>query len=105
MLNAKTPTAKFGDEGEALAAEYLTQQGLKVQEQHYQTRYGEIDLICRDRDGTWVFVEVKTRSRFSNPTAAEAITPAKQKKIVGTALSYMKRRGLNDEQMRFDVVL
>jgi len=105
MQGTKEQAALRGSEGENLAASYLELQGLKVRERHYFTRYGEIDLICQDRDNTWVFVEVKTRTRFSNPTAAESITPAKQKKIVGCALSYMKRHGLADQQMRFDVVL
>src|SRR5258708_5719478 len=77
---------------------------MKAEDRHYHTRWGEIDLICRDND-TWVFVEVKTRTRASRPSAAEAITLGKQKKIVGAALSYMKKRRLKQQNMRFDVVL
>ncbi|OGR89972.1 MAG: YraN family protein [Elusimicrobia bacterium RIFCSPLOWO2_01_FULL_59_12] len=99
----KRSALERGAEGEDAAARYLEQKGLKVVQRHYQTRWGEIDLVCRDRD-TWVFVEVKTRTRTSAPSAAEALTPAKQKKIIGAALSYMKKHRLKDEAMRFDLV-
>ena len=101
MLKGKAET---GSQGEDAAARYLEARGLTVKDRHYQTRWGEIDLICRDQDNTWVFVEVKTRTRASHPSALEAITPAKQKKIVGAALSYMKKHRLQNQNMRFDVV-
>ena len=104
MTDRSGDTRVFGVEGEEAAAAYLESQGLKIEGRHYQTRWGEIDLICRDRD-TWVFVEVKARARASRPSAAEAITRGKQKKIVGAALSYMKKRRLKNQNMRFDVVL
>lgn len=71
---------------------------------HFQTRWGEIDLICRAKD-TWVFVEVKTRSRSYQPSAADAITPTKQKKLVNAALSFIKKNRLEGHDFRFDVVL
>ena len=42
---------------------------------------GEIDLVLRSRRGDLVFCEVKTRSsaRFGLP--AEAVTPAKQRRL------------------------
>jgi putative endonuclease len=95
---------RLGAEGEEIAAAYLGRQGLSVIDRHFQTRWGEIDLICRDQD-TWVFVEVKARTRASRPSAAEAITPSKQKKIVGAALSYLKMRRVREQNVRFDVVL
>jgi len=98
-----TDTRLRGIDGEAAAARYLEGQRLKVLHQHYQTRWGEIDLICRDRD-TWVFVEVKARARASRPSAVEVVTLSKQKKIVGAALSFMKQHRLKDQAMRFDVV-
>ncbi len=103
-MTERPHTLAFGVEGEEAAAAYLESQGLKVEDRHYHTRWGEIDLICRDND-TWVFVEVKARARASQPSAAEAITREKQKKIVGAALSYMKKRRLKNQNMRFDVVL
>jgi putative endonuclease len=78
---------------------------LQVVHRGYQTRYGEIDLICRAPDKTWVFVEVKARSRSGPISAADAVTPAKQRKIIGAALNFLKKQRITDESVRFDVVL
>jgi putative endonuclease len=96
-------TRERGFEGEDAAARFLEKRGLRVIERQYLKRGGEIDLICKDKD-TWVFVEVKSRHRSTTPSAADALTPNKQRKIVATALMYMKQHRLNDENMRFDVV-
>lgn len=95
---------ELGKRGEEEASQYLQNQGLPIEDRHFQTRWGEIDLICRDKD-TWVFVEVKTRTDIHSPSAADAITPSKQDKLVRAALSYLKKRSLNEENVRFDVVL
>jgi len=93
----------LGRHGEEQAAVYLQNQGLRVVEKHVQTRWGEIDLICEDK-GDWVFVEVKTRTRATQPSALDAITPAKRKRLINAALMYMKKHRLEGENMRFDVV-
>ncbi len=103
MFNFKLKALQTGVEGEDLAAQYLESQGLSIVERNYHTRYGEIDLIARQGD-TWVFVEVKTRAYVSPLSAAEAVTRSKQKKMVGAALSFMKKRRLHEENMRFDVL-
>ncbi|HVO33695.1 MAG TPA: YraN family protein [Elusimicrobiota bacterium] len=97
-------TESLGRQGEDWAAAYLRRRGIDVVESHFQTRWGEIDLIGRQGD-TWIFVEVKTRTRQALPSAADAITPAKQKKLVNAALSYMKKNRLEGENMRFDALL
>jgi len=96
-------TSRLGLRGEEAAAHYLEKQGLKVVGKHFQTRWGEIDLVCREHDA-WVFVEVKTRTRASEPGALEAMTSAKQKRLVMAALSYLKKHGLKGQGLRFDVV-
>ncbi|HEV2220209.1 MAG TPA: YraN family protein, partial [Casimicrobiaceae bacterium] len=47
-----------GARAEALAARYLAAQGLAIVARNFRTRFGEIDLIARDR-GVLVFVEVR----------------------------------------------
>lgn len=94
----------LGTWGEEEGSRFLEKQGLKIIERHFFTRWGEIDLIARDGD-TWVFVEVKTRASAQLPSAAEAITPAKQRRLTQTALMYMKKRRLEGNAMRFDVLL
>jgi len=97
-------TTELGDWGEDRAALHLAEQGLRVIERRYRTRWGEVDLICRQED-TWVFVEVKTRTHASQPSAADAITPGKIHKLTKAALSYMKHKRRTGDNLRFDVVL
>jgi putative endonuclease len=94
----------LGAWGEEQAARFLQEKGLRIIERGFLTRWGEIDLIARDKD-TVVFVEVKSRTRASQPSAADAISPAKQKKLIKAALIYMKKHRLENAALRFDVVL
>ena len=47
---------------------------------------------------------MKTRLTDEKGSAAEAVTPAKQRKIVRVAEQYLVERGLEDRPCRFDVV-
>jgi len=98
------PRHELGQYGEAFAENWLTARGLRIMDRHYQTRYGEIDLIARDKDA-WIFIEVKTREKFSNPAARDAITPAKQRRLAVATMAYIRRHRLHDCDFRFDVVL
>ena len=91
----------IGDKGEDFAASYFQKLGYEIKARNVHSRYGEIDLIAENGD-TVVFVEVKTRSHDSLDRAADAVTPAKQKKIILTALDYISKSN-TDKIMRFDV--
>jgi putative endonuclease len=94
---------ELGRYGEMLAEEWLAARGLRIVDRHYQTRYGEIDLIAQDKD-VWVFIEVKTREDFRTPSALDAITPAKQRRLAIAAICYIRHKRLHDCDFRFDVV-
>lgn len=89
--------------GEKTAAAYLENKGYIVLARNYRTRWGEIDLIVADTHFI-AFVEVKTRrtNRFSQ--ACEAVTPAKQRKLIQTALCWLSEHPAEKRQPRFDVV-
>ena len=109
---------QMGIFGEQKACEMLMMDGYRILERNYRCRIGEIDIVAVDRHGadgrseqsrpgegpTIVFVEVKTRAsdRFGRP--AEAVTAKKQEKIKKVALWYMKDKGLEGYDMRFDVI-
>jgi putative endonuclease len=59
-MRASDPRRELGRRGEELAADYLHRRGYLVLDRNARTRYGEIDLVVRDRQAL-VFVEVKTR--------------------------------------------
>jgi putative endonuclease len=88
---------------EQLAAQYLKQKGLKLINQNYHSRYGEIDLIMTDRK-TLTFIEVRYRKNSSYGTPAETITRHKQKKIITTARHFLSSQNLWHYSCRFDVI-
>jgi putative endonuclease len=64
---------------------------------------GELDLVAVD-GRTVVFVEVKTRQRGQPDHPVEAVGPAKQRRVMRAAVSYLKAHRLMDYPCRFDVI-
>jgi putative endonuclease len=92
-----------GAQAERWAAQYLQRQGLKLVEQNYRSRYGEIDLIMQD-GATLVFVEVRLRRNADFGGAAASIDARKQQRIIRTAQQYLAAR-THTPPCRFDAVL
>ena len=93
-----------GQQGEALAEEFLRVQGYQILRRNYRNKIGEIDLVAREGDCV-CFVEVKLRkqSRFGPPQ--EAIGYSKKRKLYLMALCFLKETfGSVDKKSRFDVV-
>lgn len=93
----------LGAFGENLACDYLAKSGYRVLERNFSCKAGEIDIIAAQAD-TIVFLEVKTRSSDRYGLPAEAVSTAKQGRIVRTALYYLQSRKLFDYMCRFDVI-
>jgi len=89
--------------GEAEAYGFVQKLGMRPLCKNYRKATGEIDLICMDKDAI-VFIEVKARASSKRGLPQEAVTPSKQRKIVKTALMYLKEHRLGDVRMRFDVI-
>ena len=88
--------------GEVLAARFLRDKKYTILSSNFRCRQGEVDIIAQD--GPYiVFVEVKTRSSDAMYTAREAVTVAKQRKLIVTAGVYLSRYETK-LQPRFDVV-
>ena len=94
---------ELGKTGEDLACRELVSRGYAISARRYRTRYGEIDIVAEDGP-TVVFVEVKLKSSPDCGLAVEAVTPAKQRRVVRMAVDYIARRNLHDRPIRFDVV-
>ncbi len=92
----------LGLKGEIAAAKYLRKKGYKILEKNFQCRFGELDLIARDKD-CLVFCEVKTRSEGMIALPQESVTYAKRQKMIKTALFWLQSKEL-DLPMRFDVI-
>ena len=102
-------TKAIGDDAESLALAYLQRQGLVLVQRNYRVAGGphargaEVDLILRERDGTLVFVEVRSRAAAGHGGAMASVGPTKQRRIVRAAQHYLMRLPTLPP-CRFDVV-
>ena len=77
-----------GRRGEEEACRLIAARGGTVLARNYHSRWGEIDIIARS--GRYIlFVEVKTRGARTIAPPQEFVSPAKQRRIVRTALAYL----------------
>ena len=91
-----------GAAGEVLAARFLRDKGYEITHANYRCRFGEIDIIARD--GPYiVFVEVKTRRADALYAPEEAVTRAKQLRLIKRA-GYFLLDETEEGQPRFDVI-
>lgn len=94
---------ELGLKGEAIVARYLEEQGFIIKAYNYTQRWGEIDLIAIKSE-IIAFVEVKLRQHhYFN--LSEVIGPAKQRKIIRTARTYIAQNRVYSMVYRFDVAL
>lgn len=88
--------------GETIAARFLRDKKYTILAANYRCRFGEIDIIAADRSYI-AFVEVKTRRADALYTPREAVTAAKQRRILLTAAMYLSSNPI-ERQPRFDVI-
>lgn len=92
----------IGASAEALACQYLQQQGLKLIAKNFRCKSGEIDLIMQEGQ-TLVFVEVRLRSNRRFGDAGSSIDTNKQRKLIRAAEHYLQLHG--NHACRFDALL
>ena len=109
MVTKGSTTKGKGDAGEARALAHLVAQGLTLVQRNYRVargrhaHAGEIDLIVRDRDGTLVFVEVRSRAGALYGGAAASVDGVKQRSLVFAARHFLAREAVVPA-CRFDVI-
>lgn len=96
-------TVDRGKHGEDLAAAALSVHSYRVVERNWRCQGGEIDLVAQEEE-TCVFVEVKLRQGQAFGTPEEAVTPAKQDRLLRAAEAYLAEHDLTDVGWRIDVV-
>ncbi len=88
--------------GEKAARLYLETRGWHTVETNFRTRFGEIDIIAENAQYV-IFAEVKTRRNARYGLACEAVTQAKQAKIISAAEAWLQENP-TEKQPRFDVI-
>lgn len=99
---------RTGARGERQAADWYLAAGYEVVARNWRCAEGELDLVVA-RAGELVFCEVKTRMSDRFGTAAEAVTPAKQRRLRTLAARYLAELAVaggsdRGRRVRFDVV-
>ena len=77
-----------GNTGEALAVEYLSEQGYKIMHQNWRHSHWEVDIIA-EKDGILHFIEVKTRltKKFGHPE--DGVDKKKIQNLINAAEEYL----------------
>jgi putative endonuclease len=102
-LTANDGRLATGRRAEAIAAEHLTRLGMRIVCRNWRRPEGEIDLVAEDA-GTWVFVEVRSRTGFDSGHPFETVDRRKRARIVRSALLYLNEETPPARDFRFDVV-
>jgi putative endonuclease len=90
MSGASMPSTRrdLGDFGESAARAHLRRAGYTILASNWRCRIGEIDLVAQ-QGGQLVFVEVRTRRAHGPITPEESLSPAKRRRLLALADSYL----------------
>jgi putative endonuclease len=86
-----------------LAAEFLTQAGLRIVERNWRCSAGEIDILAVD-GRVLAVCEVKTRSGVRFGTPLESVTRHKARRLRLLAVRWVQARGVMYDEIRIDIV-
>ncbi|MAF13751.1 MAG: hypothetical protein CMI53_02555 [Parcubacteria group bacterium] len=86
---------RLGKLGETMAANYLQTKGYRVKQTNYYTAEGEIDIVCQ-KDKSFIFVEVKTRTNHSFGWPEDSVSDAKLEKIILAAEKYIQKNDITN---------
>jgi putative endonuclease len=97
-------TRDAGARWEDAALHHLTRHGLELVTRNFICRFGEIDLVLRER-GILVFAEVRYRGDVARGDGTVSVGPAKRAKLTRAAALYLQAHPhLAALPCRFDVV-
>lgn len=85
----KSGNRTIGTFGENAVVEFLRARGYVVLDRNWRIREGEIDIVAQFADGTFVFVEVKTRTSATFGHPLEAINADKARRLQRLALAWL----------------
>jgi putative endonuclease len=89
--------------GEEVAAEYLTIKGYTVLDRNVHSAHGEIDIVA-SKEGSLIFIEVKTRRSHTFAFPEDSVTPRKQAYMLSAAEEYLQAHPESGESWQFDVI-
>ena len=85
--NKKKRNLEVGEMGENVAEDFLREEGYKILDKNYRTKYFEIDIIAKKKD-VLHFVEVRTKTNEKFGSPEETIDYKKKEKLLRSAKAY-----------------
>ena len=106
VLKVKRPGPKqrTGAFGEEVTAQYLLARGDEILDRNWRIREGEIDLVSLSSDGSFHFIEVKTRSSLAFGHPFEAINREKAHRMQRLAMGWLATHGCLGCEYTIDAV-
>jgi putative endonuclease len=96
--------ARLGRWSEKRCERFLRGKGMRTLARNYTCKMGELDLVMVDRDGTLVFVEVRSRATEGFVPVEATVTPAKRARVSRAARHFLAVHKIEDRPLRFDVM-
>ena len=81
---------KTGQFGEEIAKKYLKKKGYKILEQNVKNKFGEIDIVAKDKKEL-VFVEVRTKTGDIYGSPEDSLTKNKLFRLRQNAIGYVAK--------------
>lgn len=92
----------LGKRGEEIACAYLREKRYRIVARNWRAKVGEIDIIA-EKNGVFVFVEVKTRRSAAFGYPEESVTEKKRQHLMRAAELYCQTQRI-EKPRRIDVV-
>ncbi len=98
------PRHLLGLRAEEAVAAWLTREGWQVLARRWRCASGELDLVCRDRAGTLVGIEVKSRRSARFGTPAESVDRRRLARLRSALAAFQAQRPESAHSLRIDLV-
>jgi len=98
-----TTLKSTGYRGEQIATDFLLEKGYIIVQRNYTSRWGELDIIAV-RNGTYHFVEVKTRLNDTHGRPFEAVHSLKLRHLIRTIKHFIFEKNISNKKFQLDVI-
>ena len=88
--------------GENAVADFMRAQGTTIVDRNWRVKEGEIDIVAQLEDGTFAFVEVKTRTSVAFGHPLESINSEKAHRLQRLALAWLATHQYLGHEYRID---
>lgn len=107
MATEKRPQTRnktVGAFGENAVVDFIRQQGATIVDRNWRVKEGEIDIVAQLGDGSFAFVEVKTRTSITYGHPLESINSSKAHRLQRLALAWLATHQSLGHEYRIDCV-